>query len=132
MARRDRGHNPASHHFVGDFASGPVADGPFFRLLAGHRHDLARLLCGDLRRSSWTWDIGEPFAHRQVRERHRLQTNPAHAPTAHRIHAHAQVSALFSAYRQLRWFGPFLHLFSSSLFPPILPHTYFSRNVLVP
>src|SRR5947209_12179086 len=166
MARRDRGHNPASHHFVGDFASGPVADGPFFRLLAGHRHDLARLLCGDLRRSSWTWDIGEPFAHRQVRERHRLQTNPAHAPTAHRIHAHAQFSgdlrisfslcrsqdhassfrqllrstmssdkllqvfALFSAYRQLRWFGPFLHLFSSSLFPPILPHTYFSRNVL--
>ena len=42
-----------------------------------------------------------------------------------------QVFALFSAYRQLRWFRPFLHLFSSSLFPPILPHTYFSRNVLV-
>src|SRR5437588_3650087 len=166
MPRRDRRHNSTSHHFVGDFASGPLTDGPFFRLLAGHRHDLACLLCGDLRRPSWTWDIGEPFAHWEVLQRQPLQSNPSHPPTANRIHAHCQFSgdlrvsfpvcccqdhassfgqllwstmssdkllqvfALFSAYRQLRWFRPFLHLFSSSLFPPILPHTYFSRNVL--
>ena len=44
---------PRRHHFVGDFASRPVADRALFRLLAGHRHHLAGLLRRDLRRPSW-------------------------------------------------------------------------------
>ena len=39
--------------------------------------------------------------------------------------------SLFSAYHQFRWFWPFLHRFSSSFFPPILPHTDLSLHVLV-
>ena len=38
------------------------------------------------------------------------------------------------AYRQLRWFWPFVHLFCFFLFPifpSILPQNYFGLNVLV-
>ena len=42
-----------------------------------------------------------------------------------------KVFSFLLAYRQLRWFWPFLHLFFSLRFPPILPQSYFSRNVLV-
>ncbi len=92
MSRRNLLDDASCHHFVGDFASRPVADRALLRLLAGHRHHLAGLLRRDLRRPSWTGDILQALAHRHVFQRDRLPADPAHAPTAHRIHADSQVS----------------------------------------
>src|SRR2546428_7504691 len=41
------------------------------------------------------------------------------------MHQRLQSFLFFLASRQFRWFGPFLHLFCSPLFPPILPQKYF-------
>src|SRR5919206_3387228 len=93
MAWGDRGENAASDHFVGNFASRPLADRTFFRLLARQRHDLAGLLGGDLRGPSGTRDIAEAFTDAEVRERHCLQADPAHAPTANGVDAGLQFAS---------------------------------------
>ena len=95
MSRRNLLDDASGHHFVGDFASRPVADWPFLWLFAGHRHHLAGLLRRDLRRPSWLGDIPQALAHRDIFERDRLQANPTHAPGAHRIHTDAQLRAIW-------------------------------------
>jgi hypothetical protein len=92
MPRRNLLYNAALHDFVSDFASGPVADGPFFGVLTGHRHHLADLLGRDLGSSSWTRDILEALIDGQILQRDRLQAKPAPAPRSHGIHTHVQFS----------------------------------------
>src|SRR6266567_4738842 len=92
MARRNLLDDATRHHFVGDFSSCPVADRAFFGLLAGQCDDLAGLFGGDMGRFSGTWDILQALPHREFLQRHRLQANPAHAPTANRIHTDFQIS----------------------------------------
>src|SRR5215472_12119767 len=85
--------NPASLHFVSDFSSGPLTDWTLFWLLACQCHDLARLLCGDLGRPPWAWDIRESLADGKFFERDCLQANPAHPPTANGIHTDSHFSS---------------------------------------
>src|SRR5205823_5725337 len=89
---RDRGKDPASHHFVSDFAARPLTNGTLLWLFTGQGDDLAGWLGRDLRRASWTWHILSSLAHGKLRERHRLQADPARAPTAHRVNAGLQFS----------------------------------------
>src|SRR2546421_11938762 len=92
MACRDLGHNAASHHFVSNFASRPVADRTFFWLLARHRDHLAGLLSSDLCWSSWAWNILKAFSDREFRERNRVQPDPAPTPGTSRVNTDLEFS----------------------------------------
>jgi hypothetical protein len=87
MARRNVLDNSSCHHFLSNLTPSPVANGTLFGLLTGQCYQLTDLLGGDLRGPSWTWDIGQAFAHGEVFEGDGLQTNPVHPPLAHRVHA---------------------------------------------
>src|SRR3954453_6010442 len=74
------GHNAASHDFVSNFASRPVADRTCFWLLASHRDHLAGLLSRDLGWSSWAWNILKSFSDQQFTQRDCLQPDLAPTP----------------------------------------------------
>jgi len=82
MAGRNLRDNAAAHEFVGDFASGPLADGAarLGRRGAGQFDDLAHLGVGNPHRPAGPRRIGQPLRDGQVRERYRLQSQPALAP----------------------------------------------------
>jgi len=92
MPRRDLLDDAASHHFVSNFASGPLADGTVFGLLAGHRHHLAGLFGSDPAPPAGARDIPEPVLHREISQRDHLQGQPAFAPGTHRLHADAKLA----------------------------------------
>src|SRR5579859_6878656 len=89
MAWRNLGDDPASLNFVGKFAPRPLRDGTLLRLFTCQGQHLAGLLGRNLRRSTGTRLIGEPFADRSISERNALLRQPAFAPGPHRIHTHA-------------------------------------------
>src|SRR5215470_2629792 len=93
MPRRDLLDDAASHHFVSQFASGPLADGTLFGLLAGHRDHLASLLCGDLAPPAGARDIPESVLHREICQRDSLQGQPTFAPEAYCLHADAKLAS---------------------------------------
>jgi len=93
MPRRDLLDDATSHHFVGNFASGPLADGTVFGLLTGHGDHLAALFCADLASPAGARDIPESVLHRQICQCDRLQGQPAFAPGAHRLHAYAKLTS---------------------------------------
>lgn len=144
---------PGSRHVVARswvpsrVASGPMADGPFFRVLAGHRHSLARWLGPDLRRPSWTGvSLSRSLTERSesdtackpIQRMRHLRTVSTLTPSSLAISAGLFPSAApilvspgVAGYAVFVWFRPFVPLFSASLFPPLLPESYFCRNVLV-
>jgi hypothetical protein len=87
MARGDAIDDAAFDHLVGDLTLGPVGDGSS-RLaggLAGHGHDGADLLGGDLRWLARAWGIAETVLYTQFRERDRLEHLPTGAPVLHQL-----------------------------------------------
>ncbi len=68
MSRRYLRDDPSRHHFISYFPACPVADRTLFGLGASQRKHLAGLFCRDLRWSTWSWAIAEPFAHGHVIE----------------------------------------------------------------
>ena len=69
MPRRDLLDDPSRHRFVGNFSSGPLADGTCFGLLAGQRDQLAGLFGADLAPPAGARGITESIRHRQVSQR---------------------------------------------------------------
>ena len=92
MPRRDLLDDPARHRFVGNFSSGPLADGTLFGLFARQRDQLADLLCTDLALPTGAWDITESILHREISQRDALQAKPACALGTHRLHAQAKLA----------------------------------------
>src|SRR5436190_14129939 len=92
MPRRNLLDDPSRHRFVGNFSSRPLADGTFFRLLTGHRDQLANLLCADLAPPTGARDIAESLLHREISQRNALQGQPTFAPSTHRLHAEANLA----------------------------------------
>jgi hypothetical protein len=170
MAWRDLGDNATLHHFVSDFASRPLTDRPLFWLLARQGDNLAGLLGGDLRRSSWTRDIRESLDFLED-QRARLPASQSSAsancepyprslpglwqsgrsffprlqpgscahvvPLVEECCVCAQVPPIPFALSPSRStplvlvLALILSSFPSGVFPPILPHNYFSLHVLV-
>src|SRR2546421_300273 len=93
MPRRDLVDDPSRHRFVGNFSSGPLADGTLFGLLAGHRDQLAGLLSGNLALPSRARNITEPALHREICQCNALQSKPACAPGTHRFYAQAKLTS---------------------------------------
>ena len=93
MPRRDLLDDAPSHHFVGNFASGPLADGTLFGLLAGHGDHLASLFGSDLAPPARTRDVTESVLHPEISPRDLLQSQPAFAPGAYRLHADAKLAS---------------------------------------
>lgn len=93
MPRGNLLEDPSCYGFVSNFPSGPLADGTLFRLLTGHRDQLADLLCADLASTAWAWDITEPILDRKIRSRDRLQGQPAFAPGTHGFYADAKFAS---------------------------------------
>ena len=73
MPRRDLLDDATSHHFVGNFSSGPLANGTLFGLLAGHRDQLAALFCADLAPPARSRDILESVLDFEISQRDGLQ-----------------------------------------------------------
>src|SRR5260370_10164988 len=93
MPRGDLLYNAASHHLVGNFAPGPLADRTVFGLLTGHRHHLSNLLRGNLAPPAGARNVTESLLHRQISQCDVLQGRPAFAPGAHRLHADAKLAS---------------------------------------
>src|SRR5690349_13877415 len=93
MPRRDLFDDPSRHRFVGNFSSGPLADGALFGLLAGHRDQLAGLLSGNLALPSRARDITEPVLDFEIYQCNTLQSKPACAPGTHRLYAQAKFAS---------------------------------------
>src|SRR6266849_3867937 len=88
MSWRNLRQDPASHHLVGDFASGPLANRTLLRLLTGQRHHLTGLLRRDLRWTARSGFIRESLTDLSISERDPMPRQPAVAPGAHCIHTH--------------------------------------------
>ena len=93
MPRRDLLDDPSRHRFVGNFSSGPLADGTCFGLLAGQRDQLAGLFCADLAPPAGARDVTESVRHRQICQRTSLQGQPALAPGSYRLHADTKLAS---------------------------------------
>src|SRR5919206_2137566 len=93
MPRRDLLDDPSRHRFVGNFSSGPLADGTLFGLLTGHRDQLAELFCADLAPPAGARDIAESVLDGEICQRDSLQGEPAFAPGARRLHADAKLTS---------------------------------------
>jgi hypothetical protein len=89
MARGDAFDDAALDHLIGDLALGPVGDGSSGLAggLAGHSHDGADLLGGDLRRLARAWGIAEAVLEAQLLQGDRLEHLPAGSPVLHELPA---------------------------------------------
>src|SRR5829696_7914180 len=91
MPARDTLENAAFDNFVGNFTSGPLADGALGALgdFAGQSHDLADLFGADADRPAWTRQVRQSLCQAQVFSQ-TAQTEPALAPVSRHGHADVQ------------------------------------------
>src|SRR5579875_3289443 len=87
MPRRNLRDDAASHHFISNFASGPLANRTVLGLFASQRHELAGLLGGDLRRTARARHIRQALSDRQIFPLDPLQRQPPLAPGTYRLDA---------------------------------------------
>ena len=82
------------HHFVGDFAPRPLADGPsgFLGILTGQRRHLAALFHRDLGLLPRSWGVLQALADAQCVQVDPLQADPAITPQAHGVHIDRQLA----------------------------------------
>jgi hypothetical protein len=92
VATGDTWHNLAGDDFVSEFTTAPLADraSAFGRRLTGQRDDLADLFRGNAGGLTGTWGIGQAVFERQIRQRDRLESEPAGAPGTDSIDLHIQ------------------------------------------